>query len=133
MSDEPIFCPYCAAAPEDHPSCDEPLCGCPCIPAGLTGDEEASELWGHIIEALTLQARGDPVPEELMVKVEQAAVVLAAATLANAGMSIDKLEQMFTERDYRVRLTYEGSSDEIGIAIDWEDGDTTAVQRNGVS
>lgn len=78
--------------------------------------------WAVVMIALTHQARGEVISEDLADAVQEAASFLAAALLVQSGLSMEAAERLFCEREYDVRLTYERATDLIGIQIDWKDG-----------
>lgn len=97
---------------------------------GVTGDEDAGDLWAYIIDALGYRAKNEPVPQGVADKAHDAACILAAATLHQGGLSMDACERLFVEREYAVKMNYDRDDDSFGIEIEWEDG-TKVSASNG--
>lgn len=92
-------------------------------------DDRFAEYWGYIIDALTYQAKGKPLPEDVADHAQEAVMCIAAATLVQAGMSMDVAERKFCDEDYTIKLTYGREDDSIGIEVTWDDGTTTTAAR----
>lgn len=92
-------------------------------------DEVAADPWAPILRALTHEAKGETVPEDLGERAWSAAGLLAAASLVNAGMEIDTVERLFVERAWGARFTYDKADDSIGVSIEWEDGERLEVRQ----
>lgn len=87
--------------------------------------------WSVVIEALAWQSRGEALTEELSDAVYMAGAGLAAATLIRAAGEdmTDAIIRQFEEREHSIRLTYEPTTGDIGIAVEWEDGTITEATR----
>lgn len=85
--------------------------------------------WGLVGEALLCSAKGEPCPDDLGDAVSIVAATQVAAMLRSYGMPDDKIEDLFVERSWEVKLKYVLDSEELSIEIVWDDG--TSVSANG--
>ncbi len=83
--------------------------------------------WTLIMESLTLQAKGEPIPDDLRDATEAAGTLLAASVLVQGGGDIDAVLRQFEERDHTFHFNYDTRTDEIGIEVRWDDGDSANV------
>ena len=87
--------------------------------------------WTVVMEALAWQSRGEALTDELSDAVYMAGAGLAAASLVRLGgkASTDAVIRQFEEREHSIRLTYEPTTGDVGIAVEWEDGTVTEEKR----
>jgi hypothetical protein len=95
--------------------------------AGEAIPDPLSDPWRVVRMALLCEARGEVVSEALSDAVEDAAVLLTCQALMAAGMSSEKAVSQFDERDYEIRLSFNGATDDFGLTIVWADGEGTTV------
>lgn len=87
--------------------------------------------WQVIGMALLCQAKDEPMSEELSDAVYDAATLLACASLVQNGMDVDTAISQFDERDFKIHLTYDSNTDEMGLEIEWVDGEVAITMRTG--
>jgi hypothetical protein len=90
--------------------------------ASLTEEEESCDPMAVIEEGLLTQLQDGEVDLE---KVEEAAVLYAAANLVRLGMSVDAVERKFRDEDYNIRITREYDEEEhcwtTQVHVDWSE------------
>lgn len=77
------------------------------------------DLWKIVTEALVDHANGVVIDED---EVEDASTLLVAAMLMGHGVRAEVVAGLFDNRDYTIRLSWDGGSEEIGITVDWGTG-----------
>ena len=83
-------------------------------------DPESYDPWTVVLETLSAQAIGAPPPHSID-ELTFAAEVLVGVYFTNAGIPESKVVEML-DRPHKVKLSYDGSTDEIGVEIIWDDG-----------
>jgi hypothetical protein len=83
--------------------------------------------WGVVM--LAFEVGQDNMDDDLADGVRMAAMIIAAAALANGGMDLNAIERQFFERDWGVKLTYDFNTDEIGLDIEWAEHPITSIRR----
>lgn len=101
------------------------------MPHTSTPKAEQYDPWAPIVGALTLHARGEAVPQELQDAAADAALILTAAALVEAGVTEDAALAA-VDRDGLVRLRYD-VAEGITITCEWPDGSTTETSQPGGS
>lgn len=90
------------------------------------------EPWKVIGMALVCQAKDVEMSKELSDAVYDAATFLACGTLIQTGMDVEKAVRQFEERDFEIHLSYDRTTDEMGLTIEWADGETTLEVRSEI-
>ena len=91
----------------------------PPAPVGFT------DPMGFIAAQLAAHAQGQQVDEDAM---QEAITLVAAAQFVRAGMSMDAVERLFTERDHHFRVAFEPDDDGeecLTVEVIWDDDEAT--------
>lgn len=99
--------------------------------ANATIPDPTEDPWRVIGMALLCQAKDEPMSEELSDAVYDAATLLACTSLVQGGMDVDTAISQFDERDFKIHLSYDSNTDEMGLEIEWADGEVAITVRAG--
>lgn len=83
-------------------------------------DPPCYEPMAVIAAGLAAHARGEEVDQDAM---EDAALLVCTANLVARGIPAETVERWFRDRDYEFRFTYDGADDELGVSVEFLDGE----------